>query len=216
MVKVRKLMEEGHQDLVMEMFLKSPQLGDYTTPEYSLGKINPSVKWEICRSISPAFGYNWTDNDENSLSSEELIKMFIKIVADNGNLLLVINPDGSGKLSYVQRSRLKALGEWLKINGEGIYSTRPWVRQHDETITHFTQSKDGKYVYVHVTEWPGSILDIRDLTPLKGSEITMLGVQNPLHWESNGSDLRINIPDALQNEENRPSKYAWVVKVQVK
>jgi alpha-L-fucosidase len=215
MKELRKLMESGDQESLAELVTKNRQLGDYTTPEYHIGKIDPSVNWEVCRSISPAFGYNWKDSEANSLSSEGLIKMFIEIVAGNGNLLLVINPDGSGKLSEVQRKRLIDLGDWLKINGESIYSTRPYKIQH-EGDQYFTQSKDGKHVYVHSVTWPGKLLNLQNLLPVKGSQIIMIGAKSSLTWKQVGNNTEISIPEVLQSEKNRPGKYAWVVKVQVK
>ncbi|MGQ9621475.1 MAG: alpha-L-fucosidase [Bacteroidales bacterium] len=199
-----------------DLWEKAFRLGDYRTPEYDYERTGiGSKKWEVCRSISPSFGYNWTDNEENSLTSEELIKMFIGIVAGNGNLLLVINPDGSGKLSDLQKGRLIELGNWLKVNSEGIYSTRAYSVLKDGT-KFYTTSKDGKYLYIHCTECPGRSLRVNGISPVSGSMITMLGVKNSLRWRKSGSDLEVTIPNNLQNESNRPCKYAWVLKVQIK
>lgn len=192
------------------------RLGDYRTPEYDYERTGTgNKKWEVCRSISPAFGYNWTDNEENSLSSEELIKSFIRIVAGNGNLLLVINPDGSGALSELQKSRLLDLGEWLNINGESIYATRPWTVTN-EGSTYFTQSKDGMFVYVHCMEWPGRTLLINNLIPLADSSVKMLGVDVDLPWSTSGKGIEVELPENLQTESNRPSKYVWTLKIKIK
>ncbi|WKZ61350.1 MAG: alpha-L-fucosidase [Cyclobacteriaceae bacterium] len=208
-------MKSGEQEKAMQLYLNSARLGDYGTPEYTIGEVDITKKWEVCRSISPAFGYNWQDDEESSQSSEDLIKMFIKIVAENGNLLLVINPDGSGKLSEIQKNRLKELGLWLKINGEGIYSTRPWIRQQDGDLF-FTSSKEGKYVYAHLTSWPGEKLTINGITPSSDSKITMLGFDDSLVWNQSEAGVVITLPETLQVESNRPTKYAWVIKVQIK
>lgn len=213
--EIRKLRETGNDEALTELVSNNKQLGDYTTPEYHIGKIDPKVKWEVCRSISPAFGYNWKDNESNSLSSGDLIKMFVGIVAGNGNLLLVINPDGSGKLSDVQRKRLTDLGDWLKINGEGIYSTRPWKVQQDGDI-YFTQSKDGKFVYAFNTIWPGQPIKLKNITPTKNSRITLLGYKGQLKWKQVGNDIEVSLPPELQTEANRPSKYSTAIRIQVK
>jgi len=47
-------------------------------------------------------------------------------------------------------------GAWLAINGEAIYSTKPWTVQND-TLTGsvwYTQSKDENQLYASILEWP--------------------------------------------------------------
>jgi alpha-L-fucosidase len=214
LAKVREYMRTGQQEKAMEIYLSGQQLGDYGTPEFTIGEVDISKKWEVCRSISPAFGYNWQDNEENSLSSEELVKMFVDIVAHNGNLLLVVSPDGTGRLPDIQKGRIVDLGDWLKVNGEGIYGTRPW-RVQQEGDQFFTQSKDDSHVYVHCTAWPGETLRVSDLTPKSGAVVKMLGDDNELEWSNEGNTLEIILPAALQEEDNRPGKHVWVIKVPV-
>lgn len=214
LAQVRQLMSTGQRDKAMEIYLTGQQLGDYGTPEFTIGDVDIEDKWEVCRSISPAFGYNWQDDQENSQTSEELIKMFVDIVAHNGNLLLVVSPDGTGKLPDIQKDRIIDLGEWLSVNGEGIYSTRPWKIQKKDS-QYFTQSKDGAFVYIHCTEWPGKSVQVSGITPKNGATVTMLGHEEDLEWSVTGNTLQINLPASLDNEKNRPCEYVWVIKVPV-
>lgn len=216
MKRVSDLMKSGDAKKAMEIYTTAPQLGDYGTPEYSFGEAKTTQKWEVCRSISPAFGYNWQDDDASSLSSKELIKLFIKIVSENGNLLLVISPDGSGRLPDIQKDRMLDLGKYLKVNGEAIYGTRPWERTHDGENMYFTRSKDGRYLYVHCTEWSGSALKINGVTPAKGSKVTMLGSSAPLKWENVDGGMRVVSTSNLDAIRNRTSDHAVVFKVQLK
>jgi len=103
--------------------------GDFFTSEY--GAMHDDSKkethaWEECRGISQSYGYNWQDTEDNVITSKQLIDMFVDIVANGGNLLLMVNLDGQGALPNVQANRLRDIGKWLRINGEGIYATRPY------------------------------------------------------------------------------------------
>ena len=214
--RVSELMKNGDMKKAMEIYTTAPQLGDYGTPEYSFGEAKTTQKWEVCRSISPAFGYNWQDDDASSLSSKELIKLFIKIVSENGNLLLVISPDGSGKLPEIQKDRMLDLGKYLKVNGEAIYGTRAWDRTHDGPDTYFTRSKDGKYLYVHSTEWSGTAIKVNGVKPVKGSRVTMLGASSTVKWRPVDGGMELTVPAQYEVARNRPSEHAMVFKVQIK
>lgn len=55
-----------------------------------------------------------------------ILEMLIDAVSKNGNLLLSmeLNPDGT--LPPEIKNIVTTVGDWLKINGEAIYETRPW------------------------------------------------------------------------------------------
>jgi len=55
-----------------------------------------------------------------------VIQMLIDIVSKNGNLLLNFPLRADGTLDAQEESILAAIGEWMAINGEAIYETRPW------------------------------------------------------------------------------------------
>lgn len=51
-----------------------------------------------------------------------------------GNLLMNIGPTHDGRIIPIFEERLKQFGKWLAVNGESIYSSKPWTHQND-TIT---------------------------------------------------------------------------------
>ncbi|MCS2891005.1 alpha-L-fucosidase [Parabacteroides faecis] len=167
-----------------------------------------SHAWEENRGISQSFGFNWQDTEENVVTSKELVDMLINIVARGGNLLLIVNPDGQGALPDIQVKRLKEIGQWLKINGEGIYYTRPYDVIAEESIR-YTCSKDRRTVYAISLDWPGDRLELNTVRPADNSKIYLLGNDVPLNWEYKDGKTFIFIPEYLQDMEKRPCKYAY-------
>lgn len=119
---------------------------DFLTKEYKSGKMDRKEKWEMCRGLGLSFGYNAYESDDMLISVKDLIELLVKTVANNGNLLLNIGPKADGTIPEEQGRRLKTLGQWLAINGNGIYGTRCSDREskvfENGVELHYTQ-KDG-------------------------------------------------------------------------
>ena len=82
--------------------------------------------------------------------------MIVDVTSKNGNLLLNVGPTANGLVPWAQASRLLAVGDWLRRNGEAIYGTRPWRkadgRTADGAAVRFTQRRG--YVYAIVLAKP--------------------------------------------------------------
>lgn len=197
------------------------QHGDFYTSETDVVVDRMDFPWEENRSMSESYGYNKGDTLKHYLSADELIQMFVRIVAKGGNLNLMVNPDGSGKVDQIQLRLLKELGDWLKINGEAIYGTRPYEVICDNTQlgqpVWYTMSKDSTYGYAIIFDWPRSETFIcRNANIIKDSEVTLLGYDKPIEWVDTGKRLwgvSAKIPDEmLHDPAKRPGDYAWVLK----
>ena len=195
--------------------------GDFYTSETDEVVEKVDEPWEENRSMSESYGYNRTDSLENYLTADELIQMLVRIVAKGGNLNLMVNPDGSGRVPQIQMDLLKALGDWLKVNGEAIYGTRPYEVLCDNTQlgqpVWYTMSKDSTFGYAIVFDWPKSETFIcPGANMIWDSEVSMLGYDKPLEWVDVGRNawgMSAKIPDEMiQHPESRPSEHAWVLK----
>src|SRR6202012_5580387 len=105
----------------------------FQSPEYEKRSQISKVKWEECRGLGRSFGYNRAEGEKETIAPDELIYMLVDIVSKNGNLLLDVGPEADGTIPAIQLDRLKALGAWLRQNGEAIYGTKPWKRADGET-----------------------------------------------------------------------------------
>jgi len=174
-----------------------PEHYDYRTPEYtSFSDIQTDV-WETCRGIGHSFGYNRAEGDDHYLKLDKLIHLFIDIVSKNGNLLLNIGPAADGSIHPIQVDRLQKLGEWLQINGEAIYCSRPWQRAEgkttDGTDVRFTQ-KDGNLFAILLGTPKENEITIEDLEATPNTQVQLLGQDHPLKWAQSDNGLTIQVP----------------------
>ena len=120
----------GDEAIVNDRWGEGQQHG-FRTPEYSAGITLIDRPWAECRGLGRSFGLNRNEPLENYMTSEELIRHFCVLVAAGGGMTLNVGPAADGKIPLLQQERLLDLGQWLKINGEAIYGTRPYKKFYE-------------------------------------------------------------------------------------
>ena len=88
---------------------------DFRTVEYGLGTIPEAKKWEACRGLGLAFGYNREERPEDYLSGEALIALHRDVTAKGGNLLINVGPKADATIPPEQSEPLRALGRTLRL-----------------------------------------------------------------------------------------------------
>ncbi len=201
------------------------QYGDYGTPEMNIppdadpnaaqkaaGMEGRLMPWQLIYHIGRYWSYQPNDKYQ---SKEWMLATLVDVVAKGGNMQIGFGPPATGKWQPEMVERLAYLGDWLKINGEAIYRTRPWKRWNEGKEIRFTRSKDDKYVYAISLRWPGEKLVLRNLRPQPGTPITMLGVNRPLPWQmEDATGLTITVPPDLQDPAKRPCLQAYAFKLE--
>ena len=189
--------------------------GGFYTTEYGqvhLGsdlKLAERHKWEECRGIGASFGYNRNEDFEDYQKPADLIKMLVEIVSQGGNLLLDIGPTADGRIPVIMQERLLEMGDWLKVNGEAIYGTKPWRVSSEQDFVAYTAK--GSDVYAIALKWPGKELVLAEPKPSKNATVTMLGYSTPLKWHEKDGQLVIQVPQLSVDE--LPCKYAYAFKL---
>ncbi|HMF32801.1 MAG TPA: alpha-L-fucosidase, partial [Candidatus Lokiarchaeia archaeon] len=194
--------------MVQHYYSKRPIVGpapihcDYRTPEYSVFKTIQKQKWELTRGIGNSFGYNQFETEADYVPADTLIRMFIDIVSKNGNLLLNVGPQPNGAIHEIMRARLLNLGNWLEVNGEGIFGTRSWVRAEGSTSDGISLRFTAKdpVIYVFFLERPkNKNATIQNFRPRSNARIQLLGSEEELSWSQVGKNMQVTFPDVPES-----------------
>jgi alpha-L-fucosidase len=86
--------------------------------------------WQDDTSIGDWF-YNVRDVYK---TAEDIADTLVDVVSKNGNLLMNVTQKPDGTIDDEARHTLKKLARWIKLNGEGIYGSRPY-RKYKEGRT---------------------------------------------------------------------------------
>lgn len=113
------------------------------------------VTWEACQTFSGSWGYY---RDEMSWKSPEmLIRMLVNTVALGGNLLLNVGPTARGEFDARAQNVLCAISQWMHFNSRAIYGctmAEPDILPALPPDCRFTQSEDGRRLYLHLFAYP--------------------------------------------------------------
>lgn len=83
--------------------------------------------WQSCSCIG-GWHYNTSIYVNNGYkSASDIVKLLIDIVSKNGNLLLSVPLRADGTFDEKEEKILTEFGNWMDINKEAIYNTRPWT-----------------------------------------------------------------------------------------
>ncbi len=173
---------------------------DFGTPEQYVPATGAGDQlWESCVTINASsWGYNKYETEFKT--DRDLIRMLIEVASKGGNLLLNVGPKPDGTIQPEFVTRLEAMGQWLKRNGEAIYQTKasPFARlpffgratQKDSTL------------YLHVFGWPkDGQLRVPGLKNLVHTAYLLSDEKKtPLGWKRDGADVLVSVPAVAPDE----------------
>jgi alpha-L-fucosidase len=251
-----ELIQEWYKkDLMAYYFNHAARLGKDVTVFYKWNDLTPGVgvndlengqelaltynEWITDTTIDAGRAWGYVKNI-GFKSVNELVTGLVDRVSKNGFLLLNVGPKSDGTIPEPAKERLRGIGEWLRINGEAIYGTSPWLVaaegptklkkggafNEDNSIQYTPQDirftcKDD-YVYAILLAWPGERAYITSfvakgvlwgwagLYPSEIASIKMLGSDEPLKWEFTKEALVVTTPRV------KPCDDAFVLRITLK
>lgn len=192
--------------------------------------------WQTDTSVSKnSWGYVL---EQDYKTAGSIIGDLVDIASKNGALLLNIGPRPDGTIPEQEEAILLEIGDWLRVNGEAIYGTRPWVtfgegptevnegaftdtKRADFTAQDIRFTCKGNTVYAISLNRPAGELVIRSMAPMSTSgtgssvdagqiaRVGLLGGEGSLPWRQDEAGLHIELPGGL------PGQYAYSFKIEV-
>lgn len=180
--------------------------------------------WQSCTCIGD-WHYNTSiyENDAYKPAST-VVKLLVDIVSKNGNMLLSVPLRGDGTFDEKEKAILDEFGDWMRINGESIYDTRPWRVFGEGPIAEsaveiraqgFNEgsyatagaqeirfTSKGKYIYATALSWPENhSLVIKSLSKdskTKVRSVELLGY-GKVKFVQKADGLYIDLPETRLN-----------------
>lgn len=177
--------------------------------------------WQTCTCIGE-WHYKHSIYENNRYkSARTVILSLIDVVSKNGNMLLSIPIRGDGTIDDKEMAVLEGIAEWMNINKESIFDTRPWkvfgegpaadaanpinAQGFNEGRIKFTAkdirfNQNGNVIYVTVMGEPTENIHVKNLNnQIKIKKIELLGSKEKVEWNQTSEALEIKKPASVPN-----------------
>ena len=152
---------------------------------------------ETSLTMNQSWGYNITDR--RFKSTRELVHYLVRAAGAGANLLLNVGPRPDGTIQPEAVDRLRAMGDWLRVNGTSIYGTRAGPippRAWGAT------TQRGDTVFVHVLDWPDRVLALPDLSA-RVLSASMLADGARVEMAQSSAAVTLTLPSAPSDSMDR-------------
>ena len=170
---------------------------NYQTPEQQIPDRQLNHPWESCITLTHAWG--WIPNPDYK-SANKVVALLAEVVAKGGCMVLGVGPSPEGLIPDDEAARLHEVGDWLRRNGEAIYSTRTTPNYHQGNLW-FTANKNHRTLYaIYALEDGGQLpptITWKGNVP-KG-DVTLIDGNVRLHTTVEGDRVTVALPKGLAN-----------------
>jgi alpha-L-fucosidase len=157
------------------------------------------------------------------LQPRDVIHWMIDTVSKNGTFILNIPGKPDGTIDAKEIAVLDKITDWMQVNGEAIYATRPWkvygegpdtvksgkfegnsISKLGEKDVRFTRNKANTVIYAMVLGWPTGPVVVQSLgtsgsnSPGKVAHVQLLGSEEKVSWKQMPDGLRVELPKSYR------------------
>ncbi|WP_342804735.1 alpha-L-fucosidase [Alteromonas sp. M12] len=190
----------------------------YNLERGMFGEIQPHP-WMWATDISGNWFYR--KNLMTKMSIPVLLGNAVDAISKNGVVMMNVALRGDGTLPEEQAAYIRAFGDWIKINGEGIYGTRPWKvfgegplkivsKRTGENLSAFS-AQDIRFthknnsLFAFVLAPPNKLIHIKTLKTdgvlsRNIRRISILGANESVNWSRSEEGLTIWLPKTLPEQ----------------
>ncbi len=144
---------------------------------------------EVCMTINDHWFH--ISGSVNYKSTKQLIHYLARSASAGANYLLNVGPLETGEIVPTHAARLRAMGAWLKTNGESIYATRAGVIPPTAEVV---STRKGDTHYVHLLEYKSDSQKLAGVPSIvKEAHLLCSGTEVDMNWRDD--QLVLNVPE---------------------
>ncbi|MDE3180712.1 MAG: alpha-L-fucosidase, partial [Acidobacteriota bacterium] len=153
------------------------------------------------------------------MNPRDVIHWMIDTVSKNGTFILNVPGKPDGTIDSKEIAVLDKITDWMSINGEAIYATRPWkvfgegpdviksgafqgksVHSLGPEDIRFTRNKASTVLYAISLGWPTRPFVVQSLATAQGGQaqrvthVQLLGTEEKVEWKQTAAGLRVELP----------------------